>query len=139
MDNYRKLLASKIHRAIVTHADVDYEGSITLPPELIKAANLIPYEAVRIWDVTSAARLETYVIEGMPGSRDISINGAAAHLIKRGNIVIIARFIYVAENDCHNFKPTVVFVDQNNRITAIRSEIAGPLSSPETATPRPIF
>ncbi len=126
MDSYRKLLGSKIHRATVTQADLEYEGSITVPPDLLKAANIMPYEAVQIWDVTSGTRLETYAVEGIAGSRDICINGAAAHLVKPADIVIIARFIYVAEADCKGYEPIVVLVDKANRIKEIRKEIPGP-------------
>ena len=126
MDIYRKLLGSKIHRATVTHADLQYEGSVTLSPELIEAANFIPNEAVQIWNATSGTRLETYVIKGQAGSTDICINGAAAHLVKPGDIVIIARFIHIAEADCRNFETTVVFVDQFNRIVERRQEVAAP-------------
>jgi aspartate 1-decarboxylase len=129
MEGYRKLLGSKIHRATITHADLNYEGSISIPHDILKAAKLLPYEAVQIWDITSGNRLETYVIEGQGGSQDISINGAAAHLIKRGNLVIIARFVYLKDEDCQNFKPIVVFLDESNRIKEIREEIAGPAVS----------
>jgi len=129
MEGYRKLLGSKIHRATITHADLNYEGSISIPHDILKAAKLLPYEAVQIWDITSGNRLETYVIEGQGGSQDISINGAAAHLIKRGNLVIIARFVYLKDEDCQNFKTIVVFLDESNRIKEIREEIAGPAVS----------
>ena len=134
MNGYRKLLGSKIHRATVTHADLQYEGSITLSPELIEAANFMPHEAVQIWNATSGTRLETYVIEGRSGSRDICINGAAAHLVKPGDLVIIARFIYLPEEDCSNFEPVVVFVDECNSIVRLRKEIAGPSKYPSMPT-----
>lgn len=124
---YRKMLGSKIHRARVTQADLHYEGSVTIPPELLHAANLLPYEAVNIWNVTSGTRLETYAIAGKPGSTDICINGAAAHLMSPGDIVIIARFVQVEEADVASFKPTVVFVDESNRLKQIREEIPGPM------------
>ncbi len=123
---YRKMLGSKIHRARVTQADLSYEGSVTISPELLQAANLRPYEAVNIWNVTSGTRLETYAISGRPGSTDICINGAAAHLISPGDIVIIARFVQIEEKDVGSFKPIVVFVDEQNRIKEIREEIPGP-------------
>lgn len=126
MDGFRKILGSKIHRATVTHADLDYEGSISIPPDILKAANIAPYEAVQVWDITSGNRLETYAIVGEKGSRDISINGAAAHLVKRGDLVIIARFVYLTEDDLESHKPTVVFLDESNRIKEIREEVAGP-------------
>jgi aspartate 1-decarboxylase len=129
LDGYRKLLGSKIHRATVTHADLEYEGSITVPPDLLKAANILPYEAVQIWNVTSGTRLETYAVEGTSDSRDICINGAAAHLIKPKEVVIIARFVYLSEADCKNHEPIVVLVDKDNRIKEIRKEIPGPRQS----------
>lgn len=126
MEGYRKILGSKIHRATITHADLHYEGSISIPSDILKAAQIMPYEAVQVWDITSGARLETYAIEGPSGSRDISMNGAAAHLIKKGDLVIVARFIYLTEEDCRKFKPTVVFLDEANRIKEIREEVPGP-------------
>ena len=134
MEGYRKLLGSKIHRATVTHADLNYEGSISIPRDILKAAKMLPYEAVQVWDISSGNRLETYVIEGPAGSQDISINGAAAHMIKRGDLVIIARFVYLKEEECQDFKPTVVFLDESNRIREIREEVAGPaVSVPRTS------
>lgn len=121
--NYRRMLKSKIHRACITHADLDYEGSITISPELLKAANILPYEAVNIWNVTAGTRFETYAIEGAPHSTDICVNGAAAHLVTPGDIIIIASFIQLADELCHTFKPTVVFVDEQNHIKELRPEI----------------
>src|SRR5262249_10195971 len=106
--------------------DLHYEGSISIPADILKAAQILPYESVQVWDITSGARLETYAIEGPSGSRDISMNGAAAHLVKKGDLVIVARFIYLTEEDCRNFKPTVVFLDEANRIKEIRQEVPGP-------------
>ena len=120
--NYRKMLKSKIHRACVTHADLTYEGSITVSPELLAAADILPYEAVCVWNVTSGTRFETYAIEGLPGSTDICVNGAAAHLVTPGDIVIIATFTQITEEECRALIPTVVFVDERNRIKEIRPE-----------------
>ncbi len=122
----RKLLRGKLHAATVTHADVAYEGSVSIPPELMEAFGVVAYEAVSIWDVTNGARLETYVITGQPGSRDISINGAAAHLIRPGDKVIIACFGMFEENEVASHKPNVVFLDSKNQIKAKRAEVAGP-------------
>jgi len=133
MDGYRKILGSKIHRATVTKSDLNYEGSITIPVDLLKAANIMPYEAVQIWDVTSGTRLETYAVEELSNPSDICINGAAAHLIKPKDISIIARFIYLADADCHGFEPIIVLVDAFNRVKQVRREIAGarrPVSLP---------
>ncbi len=115
------MLAAKIHRATVTQANVDYEGSIAISPILREAAGLMPYEAVQIWNVTSGTRFETYAIPTTEDSEDICINGAAAHLAKPGDVIIVARFIWLAENECKNFKPTVVFVDAKNKIKSIEA------------------
>ncbi|WP_133136119.1 aspartate 1-decarboxylase [Legionella rowbothamii] len=122
---YRKMLKSKIHRATVTEADLDYEGSITISPELLKAANILPYEAVNVWNVTAGTRFETYAITGESGSTNICVNGAAAHLVTPGDLIIIATFSQVLEEDCAQVNPTVVFVDQFNRIRETRPERAG--------------
>lgn len=122
---YRKMLKSKIHRATVTEADLDYEGSITISPELLKAANILPYEAVSVWNVTAGTRFETYAITGESGSTNICVNGAAAHLVTPGDLIIIATFSQVLEEDCAQVAPTVVFVDQFNRIRETRPEQAG--------------
>ncbi|ANH14267.1 TPA: aspartate 1-decarboxylase [Legionella pneumophila] len=122
---YRKMLKSKIHRACVTQADLDYEGSITISPELLKAANILPYEAVNVWNITAGTRFETYAITGEKGSTDICVNGAAAHLVTPGDLVIIASFTQILEEDCAAHEPTVVFVDQFNRLKEIRPERIG--------------
>ncbi|MFJ1268768.1 aspartate 1-decarboxylase [Legionella lytica] len=122
---YRKMLKSKIHRATVTEADLDYEGSITISPELLAAANILPYEAVSVWNVTAGTRFETYAITGESGSTNICVNGAAAHLVTPGDLIIIATFSQVLEEDCAQVNPTVVFVDQFNRIRETRPEQAG--------------
>ncbi len=125
---FRKFLRAKIHRATVTQADLDYEGSLTLPPDLMRAADIAPYESVHVWNVTLGSRLETYAIEGIEGARDICVNGAAAHLIRPGDVVIVATFVYSAERqpDGSPPKPRVVFVDHQNRILRVGTEIPGP-------------
>jgi aspartate 1-decarboxylase len=123
----RKFLRSKIHRATVTQADLDYEGSLTLPPNLMRAADILPFEAVHVWNVTRGTRLETYAIEGDEGSLDICANGAAAHLIRPGDVVIVATFAFSADaTEQANLKPRVVFVDSENRMVRVGQEIAGP-------------
>ena len=119
---YRRMLKSKIHRAHVTQAELDYEGSITISKELLAASNILPYEAVHIWNVTAGTRFETYAIEGAPKSRDICVNGAAAHLVTPGDIVIIASFVQVLEVECRAHLPIAVFVDKENNIKEIRPE-----------------
>jgi aspartate 1-decarboxylase len=116
----RRMLKSKIHRATVIDANLDYEGSITLDRELMDAADLIEYEEVHVWDVTSGARLVTYVIEGERGSGYIAINGAAAHLIKKGDIVIIGSYADYDVDDLAGFCPKKVFVDSKNHIKSIK-------------------
>ena len=120
---YRRMLKSKIHRARVTQADLNYEGSITISGELLAVANMLPYEAVHIWNVTAGTRFETYTIEGPAQSSDICVNGAAAHLVTPGDIIIIASFAQVLEAQCHGYLPIAVFVDETNHIKEIRPEI----------------
>jgi aspartate 1-decarboxylase len=125
----RSLFKSKIHRATVTHADLDYEGSVTIDGILMRAANILPYERVNIWNVTNGSRLETYALEGTPGSGLICVNGAAAHHAKPGDLVIIATFAdAVDEDEARAWKPTVVRVDASNRLLADApaEELPGP-------------
>ncbi len=124
--SFRKMLSAKIHRATVTGADVNYEGSITIPPELLEAAGIVPYEAVNVWNVTRGSRLETYAILGAAGSNDICANGAAAHLIHPGDHVILATYAFVSEDRVAVHRPRIVFVDHQNRITHLGPEVAGP-------------
>ncbi len=113
----RHFLLGKIHRAVVTRADLDYVGSITLDPLLIEAAGFLENEKIDIYDVTNGARLSTYVIPGIPGSGEVGINGAAAHLVKAGDLVIIANYGWMTEEEAAGRRPKVVFVDGKNRIT----------------------
>jgi len=124
----RKFLRSKIHRATVTQADLHYEGSLTLPPDLMLAAGIAPFESVHVWDVTRGTRLETYAILGEEGSSDVCINGAAAHLVRPGDLIIVATFGFLAESgtEFRVPEPKVVFVDANNRITYTGREVPGP-------------
>lgn len=120
---YRRMLKSKIHRASVTHADLSYEGSITISPELLELAHILPYEAVNIWNVTAGTRFETYAIAGPSQSNDICVNGAAAHLVTPGDIIIIASFIQLEESQCLDHTPIAVFVDEKNHLKEIRPEL----------------
>ncbi|HMO17332.1 MAG TPA: aspartate 1-decarboxylase [Oligoflexia bacterium] len=124
----RRVLRSKIHRACVTAADTNYEGSISLSPELLKAADIVPYEAVEVWNVTNGNRFQTYAILGEAESLDISINGAAAHLCSPGDIIIIACFGYYNSTEVLAITPKVIFVDDKNRISGAGSEVPGPSS-----------
>jgi aspartate 1-decarboxylase len=123
----RILFKSKIHRATVTQADLDYEGSVTIDAELMRAADILPYEKVHIWNRTNGSRLETYALEGQPGSGVICVNGAAAHHAQPGDIVIIATFAEAAdEAEARAWTPKVVHVDAQNRIVPIVGEVPGP-------------
>jgi aspartate 1-decarboxylase len=112
----RSMLKSKIHRATVTEANVEYEGSVTIDQDLLEAADLLPYERVEIWDCTNGTRLCTYAIEGERGSGEICINGAAAHLIKPGDQVIIASFAQVDDDEARGWTARRIFVDAGNHI-----------------------
>ena len=112
----RTMLKSKIHRARVTDANLHYEGSLTLDPALMEAADLMPYEQVHLLDVDNGARLETYAIEGERGSGQVVVNGAAAHLIRQGDIVIILSYVVVPEAEARSIEPKLVYVDEANRI-----------------------
>ncbi len=111
----RTLLKSKIHRATVTEANLEYEGSITLDPELMRAADLLPWEQVDIYDCSNGNRLHTYVIEGEPGSGEVCVNGAAAHLVKPHDVIIIASYAQVEESAARGWRAKRVFVDSANR------------------------
>ena len=117
----RVMLKSKIHRATVTDANLNYEGSITIDRKLMKAADILPYEQVHVVDVNNGSRLVTYAIEGESG--EICLNGAAARLVHKGDIVIILSYTNVAENEIQDFHPTLVYVDSKNQITAKKSAI----------------
>ena len=112
----RTMMKSKIHRVTVTEADVDYVGSVTVDAALLEAADLLPGELVHVVDVTNGARLETYTIEGQRGSGVIGINGAAAHLVHPGDLVIIIAYGMLDEAELREYSPNVVFVDDHNRI-----------------------
>jgi aspartate 1-decarboxylase len=123
----RSMLKSKVHRAVVTHADVDYEGSLTLDALLLQAANILPYEEVHVWNVTRGTRLRTYAMIGEAGSGIVCVNGAAAHLAHPGDLVIVATFTQMEDAAAREHRPLVVLVDENNRIRPARDvEIAGP-------------
>jgi len=119
------MLKSKIHRATVTGADLHYEGSITIDRELMDAADIIPYEAVCIWDVNNGSRFETYAIEGEPGSGVICINGAAARMVAPQDLVIIASFVSMSNAETLVHEPKLVFVDDKNQMLDTRKEVAG--------------
>lgn len=123
----RRMFKSKIHRATVTQADLHYEGSVTVDRNLLDAADILPFEMVKIWNVTNGERIETYALEGQAGSGVICINGAAAHRFSPGDIVIIATHTELDDEAARIHEPTVVLVDGDNRIKDPRLvEIPGP-------------
>ena len=116
-----QVLKSKIHRAVLTQADLDYEGSITIDQNLMEAAGLYENERVDVWNVTNGNRLSTYVMApAEPGSGVICINGAAAHLIRQGDIVIIASYAWIDAKKRHNHKPHKVVVNEKNQIKIVK-------------------
>ncbi len=123
----RIMMKSKIHRATVTQADLDYVGSVTLDAALMEAADLLEGEQVAIVDITNGARIETYVIPGPRGSGVIGINGAAAHLVHPGDLIIIMSYAVVTDAEARAMKPHVVHVDERNRVVKIGNDPAEPV------------
>jgi aspartate 1-decarboxylase len=123
----RIMLKSKIHRARVTHSNLDYEGSISIDKGLMEAADILPFEQVHVLNINNGARFETYAIEAEAGSGEIGIQGAAARLASAGDRVIILTYCDVAEDEIHKHHPTRVYVDEKNVITEIKSAEALPL------------
>lgn len=116
----RTMLSGKIHRATVTGADLNYIGSITIDERLMKAANILPFERVQVVDITNGARLETYALEGEAGSGVIQLNGAAAHLVNVGDLVIIMAYVQVQDPVPEDWQPQVVLVNEKNQISEVR-------------------
>jgi aspartate 1-decarboxylase len=121
---YRTMLKSKIHRAVITEANLHYVGSITIDTDLLEKASIVEHEKVQIVNVNNGARLETYVIAGPRGSGAVCLNGAAARLVQPGDLVIIISYALVPENQVTEYQPTVVFVDEKNKVTKIAAEKA---------------
>lgn len=112
----RTMFKAKIHRATVTDADLNYEGSITIDEDLLDASGILPYEKVDIYNITNGARFSTYTIAGKRGSGEICLNGAAARMVQKGDLIIIVSYGIYSEDELKNYKPVVVHVDKNNRI-----------------------
>ncbi len=119
----RTMMKSKIHRARVTDLNIDYEGSVTIDRNLMQAADILPYEQVHVLNVNNGERFSTYAIEGEPGSGQICLNGAAARLVCKGDIVIILTYSQVTENDAVDFHPNIVYVNKRNEITSVKHTI----------------
>lgn len=120
----RKVLQGKIHRATITGADLDYEGSITVDKRLMEASGLLEWEAVHVWNVTNGERFETYVLEGERDSGVICVNGAAAHKVSVGDLIIIGSFTWVDEQAARAYEPKIVLVDERNRIKYLSAKAA---------------
>jgi aspartate 1-decarboxylase len=112
----RTMLRSKIHRATITGADMDYVGSLTMDPDLLEAAEMLVNEQVTVVDITNGARLVTYLALGRPGSGDIIINGAAARIVQRGDLVIILSYEAYSAEELENYAPRIIHVDRTNQI-----------------------
>ncbi len=123
----RIMMKSKIHRATVTQADLHYVGSVTLDAALMEAADLLEGEQVAIVDISNGARIETYVIPGPRGSGVIGINGAAAHLVHPGDLIIIMSYAVLDDAEARALKPTVVHVDEHNRVIKIGNDPGEPV------------
>jgi aspartate 1-decarboxylase len=121
----RFMLKSKIHRATVTHADVDYEGSLSLDTHLLAMADILPHEEVHVWNVTRGTRLRTYAIAGEAGSGVVCANGGAAHLARPGDLIIIATFTMLDDAEARVHRPKIVLVDARNRIKHIDDDEHG--------------
>ena len=117
----KTMLKAKIHRARVTDANLDYEGSITIDARLLEASGILPFEQVHVWNVTRGARFVTYAMLGERDFGEVVINGAAAHLAKKGDIVIIAAFDTLTNEEVAHHRPRLVYVDEKNRIVAEKS------------------
>jgi aspartate 1-decarboxylase len=118
----RFMFKSKIHRATVTQADMDYEGSVSVDAALLEAADILPFEEVHVWNITRGNRLVTYALAAEPGSGTVCINGAGAHLVHPGDLVIIATFTQLEEAAARLHRPRVVLVDAHNKMVPLHHE-----------------
>ncbi len=117
----RQMLRAKIHRIAVTEREVEYEGSLTLDAELMRAADLVPYERIEVYDVTNGNRFATYVIEGPAASGTCCVNGAAARLVERGDRLIIAAYVGVDEREARDHRPKLVVIGDDNRLREVKA------------------
>lgn len=116
----RVLLKAKIHKATVTETNLNYEGSLTLDESLMKAADMIPYEQVHVYNISNGERFLTYLIKGAKNSGVVAVNGAAAHKAKVGDKLIIASYVSLEEGEIDFFMPKILIVDENNRLKEIK-------------------
>ena len=122
---FRMMMGSKLHRATVTEADLNYVGSITIDSALLDAAGMLPNEKVHVVNNNNGSRFETYIIAGEAGSGVICVNGAAARLVQKGDVVIILSYVYMSDEEARNHEPTVLLMDKNNKIEQIIKEEPG--------------
>jgi len=127
----RQMLKSKIHRATITDCDIEYVGSITLDPVLMRQADMLVNEQVHVWDIDNGARFVTYAIEGEEGSGTVQVNGAAARLVSSGHKVIVASFAAYDEADLEDYSPVVVHVGEENQIVRVDSDPTVLLNDPD--------
>ena len=116
----RIMLKSKIHRARITTLNLDYEGSLSIDERLMEEADILPYEQVQVVNMNNGARFTTYAIRGKPNSGEIGLNGAAARLGAKGDLIIILSYCHVEDEEARNFRPRLVYVDENNNITGVK-------------------
>lgn len=122
---FRMMMNSKLHRATVTEADLNYVGSITIDTDLLDAAGMYPNEKVHVVNNNNGARFETYIIAGERGSGVICVNGAAARLVQKGDVVIILSYVYVTDEGARTHEPTVLIMDEKNKIQQVIREAPG--------------
>ena len=123
----RWMLRAKLHRAVVTQADLDYEGSFTVDRQLLDAADILPFEEVQVWNVSRGTRFRTYAMAGEPGSGTVCANGSAAHLAQPGDVVIVATFTLLDDDAARAHRPRIVLLGEGNRIVDPHAEeVAGP-------------
>ena len=122
----RRMFLGKIHRAVVTDANLDYEGSVTIDARLLQAAGMLNHEEVHVWNITRGSRFTSYAIAGERDSGVICVNGAAAHLTRPGDLIIIAAFAEMDDEEARRHEPRVVRVDERNRLVEVSPEIPGP-------------
>jgi aspartate 1-decarboxylase len=134
----RSMLKAKLHRATVTHADLHYEGSLTMDRDLMRAADILQWEEVHVWNVTRGTRFRTYAMEGAAGSGVVCSNGAAAHLAKVGDIIIVATYTQLDDDGARRHTPSIVLVGEDNRIIKTNvTEVPGPALRAPAVNPRP--
>lgn len=132
----RQMLKSKIHRATITDCDLHYVGSITIDADLLDQADILEHELVHVLDIDNGSRFETYTIAGARGSGVMQINGAAARLVQRGDMIIVVSYAGYSEAELKEYVPVVVHVDENNRSVSVDAEVAKLLSDPTVGDPR---